>query len=202
MASLPPVNLLAKEIYERRKAIGYSRRRLAAVIGITESALFKIEKLSEFPEKELIEDKGKRPYIPTYMKFRKIIKTLDGLQRKSTAGGVMHSGQPQGVDVKDTVEDALKVMNRSGPGYYSQLVVYDGGKIIGSITERKLMDVKLDERKTTKIGKIKEPMFPIVNEDTSIDICRELLRDYYALLVQNEEGLVVGIISRWDIANK
>ncbi|RLF90739.1 inosine-5-monophosphate dehydrogenase, partial [Thermococci archaeon] len=73
--------------------------------------------------------------------------------------------------------------------------------VVGSITERSLVRKSMDfedvyERKAMEV--MDEP-FPIVSEEDDLEIVKYLLEEHPAVIVQNRQGIPVGIITRSDL---
>src|SRR5581483_6260645 len=72
------------------------------------------------------------------------------------------------LDVKDTIEDAAKIMNDND---FSQVAVTDEGRVVGSLNEQHLYSqiVKNPDIKSQSVKKIMQPAFPYVDISTPID---------------------------------
>jgi predicted transcriptional regulator len=98
----------------------------------------------------------------------------------------------------ETVEKVIKLMNEHN---ISQIPVISGNKVVGSVTERTLVRKSLEYEDIygRKVMEVMEEPFPIVNEDEDLEVVKYLLEDNPAVLVQNREGKIVGIITRVDL---
>lgn len=100
----------------------------------------------------------------------------------------------------DTIFDSLKVMADKGVG---ALLVMDGGKLAGIVTERDYARKVILEGKSSKSSKVSEIMTTkvlCVNPDQTVDECMALMTEKRARhlpVVQHKE--VVGIVSIGDL---
>lgn len=181
-----------EEIARRRKELTLTQTKLAALAGVSQSIIAKIESGS---------------VDPSYSIVRKLFAALDSLKAGSLTGedrirraGEMMSRGVVWVGRNQLVRDAVTIMRRRG---YSQLPVQDAGRQVGSMSEKTVLDraahgENLDEVLKRRVGDVMEPSLPIVNEDTSIDALYGLLQENYAVLVSHENE-VIGIITKSDL---
>jgi len=104
------------------------------------------------------------------------------------------------IQVKDTTRHASEIMRQTG---YSQLPVFDGVQHVGSITEYDILSrlqdgARMEDLSELVVGSIMSATFPIVNEDTPVDVVTSLLSSSDAVLV-SRKGMIVGIITRSDV---
>ncbi len=103
----------------------------------------------------------------------------------------------------EKIKDVAKKMAENG---ISQLPVIDNGKVIGSITEQATIEKlskELDENAimNEKVENIMEPPFPIMPENTPLELLLYLLSYYQAVLVSSR-GQISGIITKSDILKR
>ena len=139
--------------------------------------------------------------------MRKLFSALDSFKAESASGedrvrraGELMSRGVVWVGKNQLVRDAVTVMRRRG---YSQLPVLDGGRSIGSLSEKTVLDraahgENLEELFRRRVGDVMESPLPVVNEDTSVDALYGLLRENYAVLVSRGNE-VVGILAKSDL---
>ena len=183
---------LLDEISRRRKEAGLTQSKLAGIAGVSQSIIAKIEAGS---------------VDPSYSIVRKLFSALDSLKTESASGedrvrraGELMSRGVVWVGKNQLVRDAVTVMRRRG---YSQLPVLDGGRSIGSLSEKTVLDraahgENLEELFRRRVGDVMESPLPVVNEDTSVDALYGLLRENYAVLVSRGNE-VVGILAKSDL---
>ncbi|HLE65285.1 MAG TPA: CBS domain-containing protein, partial [Candidatus Bathyarchaeia archaeon] len=96
--------------------------------------------------------------------------------------------------------EAVDLMKRKG---YSQLPVFEGGRCVGSISEKTILDraakgEPLDTLLGRRVRDIMDSPFPMVNDDTPLDFVLGLLQGNYGVLVGKGES-IVGILTKSDI---
>ena len=183
---------LLDEISRRRKEAGLTQSKLAGIAGVSQSIIAKIESGS---------------VDPSYSIVRKLFTALDSFKAESASGedrvrraGELMSRGVVWVGKNQLVRDAVTVMRRRG---YSQLPVLDGGRSIGSLSEKTVLDraahgENLEELFRRRVGDVMESPLPVVNEDTSVDALYGLLRENYAVLVSRGNE-VIGILAKSDL---
>ncbi|TMI44613.1 CBS domain-containing protein [Candidatus Bathyarchaeota archaeon] len=183
---------LLDEISRRRKEAGLTQSKLAGIAGVSQSIIAKIESGS---------------VDPSYSIVRKLFSALDSFKAESASGedrvrraGELMSRGVVWVGKNQLVRDAVTVMRRRG---YSQLPVLDGGRSIGSLSEKTVLDraahgENLEELFRRRVGDVMESPLPVVNEDTSVDALYGLLRENYAVLVSRGNE-VIGILAKSDL---
>jgi predicted transcriptional regulator len=183
---------LLEEIPRRRKELGLTQSKLASIAGVSQSIIAKIESGS---------------VDPSYSIVRKLFTALDSLKIGSVGGydhirraGELMSRGVVWVGKNQIVREAVTIMRRRG---YSQLPVLDGGRSVGSLSEKTVLDraahgENLEELFRRRVGDIMESALPVVNDDTSVDALYGLLQENYAILVSRGNE-VVGILSKSDL---
>ena len=168
-----------------------SQKELGKLSGVSQSMIAKIES-------------GR--ISPTYQKTKAIFDTLEGLERRNQlkAKDVSH-GKVMAVQAHDPVAKGVRVMRETG---FSQLPVFNGGQVVGSLTEKVILQRLMstpnpDELSKQSIEQIMDEAFPTVSEDTPLSMVSALLQYEPAVLVarkgarsrENYEGRSVE--SRW-----
>lgn len=174
------------EIEKRRKSLGLSQKELAKMVGVSQSMIAKIET-------------GR--INPSYIKTKAIFDLFESLEKKREIKvGEIVQGKVVGVQKDDPVSKATRIMNETG---YSQLPVFDGTRIVGSMTEKSVLNQILagkDPKELSKIPveSIMEESFPTVNEDAPLTVISALLQYSQAVLV-TKKGQIKGIVTKADL---
>jgi predicted transcriptional regulator len=175
-----------EEIGRRRKLLDLSQKELAKISGVSQSMIAKIES---------------NRISPSYLKTKAIFDTLESLERRNEmkAKDVSHS-KVVGVQLHDAVAKGIRVMREAG---FSQLPVFNGSQVVGSLTEKIILDrlfaaPKPDELSRQTVEKIMEEAFPTVSEETPLSMVSALLQYAPAVLV-SRRGHVQGIITKADL---
>ena len=179
---LPEIN----EIQKRRKALSLTQNSLAAVTGVSQSIIAKVES-------------GK--VNPSYSTVKKLLDTLESMNNKNElkAIDIAHKKIIR-ISKNDNVSKAVRLMKEHG---YSQLPVFDGKNIVGSISEKNIMNLIAKGQSLKKIlgQKVEDVMsdaFPRVNEQTPAAAVSMLLQNENAVLVVKNDK-TVGIITKADL---
>ena len=174
------------EIKKRRKGVGLTQKEIAAMAGVSQSLIAKIES-------------GK--VRPTYENVKKIVDALDSLEREErlVAKDIM-SKKVTSIKKSDKVEKAVDIMRRLG---YSQLPVLERGHPIGTISEKTIVDLLSNGKDISNIlnktiRDVMEDALPTVNENESMETVSALLRTNQAALV-TKGGKAIGIIAKADL---
>ena len=163
-----------------------SQKELGRLSGVSQSMIAKIES-------------GR--ISPTYQKTKAIFDTLEGLERRNQlkAKDVSH-GKVIAVQARDQVAKGVRVMRETG---FSQLPVFDGGQVVGSLTEKVILQRLMstpnpDEISKRLVEQVMDEAFPTVGEETPLVMVSALLQYEPAVLVARK-GRVVGIITKADL---
>ena len=104
------------------------------------------------------------------------------------------------VDPRDTVFDSLRLMSDKGVG---AMLVMDGDKLVGIVTERDYARKVILEGKSSKATTVREIMSEkvlCVSPDRTVDECMALMTDKRARhLPVVEQERVVGVVSIGDL---
>lgn len=169
-------------ISRERKALGLSQRELAKMAGVSQSLISKVER---------------GQLVPSYDIALRIFKALEKARRER---GCMRASEVMSSPVVwvvpgDTVSRAISIMKERG---ISQLPVMSGGKVLGSLTEEGLLRKLGSLSPDLKVSEAMEEPFPILPGDASLQLLREMLLLYPAILIQ-ERGKIVGIVTKSDL---
>ena len=173
-----------RSLAEIRRRLGISQRELARRSGVSQSLISKIER-------------GR--VNPSYEAVKRIMRAVEEI-RSELGGGVSAADictrEIISVESGDPLSKAIELMNRHG---ISQLPVFSRGKPVGSISESTIVR-KLDEIRSMEVAveAVMDEAFPIIPENTSIEVLRELFKEYPAVLLQ-KNGEITGIVTRADL---
>jgi cystathionine beta-synthase len=101
-----------------------------------------------------------------------------------------------------TAREALALITGHG---ISQLPVFHDGRCIGAVSEETLMARIIEDPAVLDdtVHNLMDPPLPAVMRQTGIeDIARALSRHNRAVVVQDDDGTVVGIITRYDMVRR
>lgn len=169
-------------IARERKALGLSQKELAKMAGVSQSLISKVER---------------GLLVPSYDIALRIFRALERARQERgcmKAIEVMSSPVSR-VAPEDTVGRAISIMKDKG---ISQLPVMAGGKVVGSLTEEGLLRKIGSLSPDLKVSEVMEEPFPIMPEDASLQLLREMLFLYPAVLIQ-ARGKIVGIVTKSDL---
>lgn len=173
------------EIKQRRKNAGITQSELAFKARVSQSLVAKIEA---------------NKIEPSYSAVQKLFEVLDYIETK------------QGLRAKDimnvkviTVEkgslicEAIKIMKKFE---LSQIPVTSDGLIIGSISEKSILD-KVIELEDTNLSNLKvedlmDDAYPTVNDGTPLKALFPLMTHNQAIIVTKKEK-ILGIITKADL---
>jgi len=131
---LPPL----EEIARKRKLLGLTQKQLASLAGVSQSLIAKIES-------------GK--IDPSYGKVKAIFDALERLETKMNfhAKEILHK-HVVGVQKNDKVSEAIRLMMEHG---YSQLPVFDEKRLVGSVSERTILNLVSTGKDLSEISKLR-----------------------------------------------
>lgn len=175
-----------KEIQRRRKQLEMTQKELAMSAGVSQSVIAKIES-------------GK--ISPSYTIVKRIFDVFEEASRENRviAKQIM-SKRVISVHKDDTVSKAVDKMRKFG---YSQLPVLHRSQIIGTISEKVILNIvsngkSLPSILNQKVESVMTEALPRIGEDESIDVISALLQNNSAVLVTKKGGLI-GIITKADL---
>ncbi len=172
-----------REIRRIRKELGITQEELARKAGVTQAYIAKLEA-------------GR--VDPRLSTFNRILQALLECKKAKLIARQLMSSPVISVKPYETVETVIKLMNKYN---ISQIPVITGNKIVGSVTERVLVrkSLEYEDIYDRKVMEVMEEPFPIVTEEEDIEVVKYLLEEHQAVLVQNREGKIIGIITRSDL---
>lgn len=175
-----------KDFSKKRKMLGLTQKELAKLAGVSQSLIAKMES---------------RKINPTYSKVKAIYDVLESLEMKNEISVVeiLHNNVIS-VQERDPVSKAVKLMSEYG---YSQLPVFEGKRVVGSISEKTILTQILSGKELTQISvfpvkEIMDESLPQVSENTPLSLISGLLRFHPAVLV-SKKGKVIGIVTKADL---
>lgn len=176
------------EIKTRRKQLGLTQTQLAAQAGVSQSLITKVEA-------------GR--LVPAYANAKRIFDALEAQVQENTlrASDVMTtkiiSAKPDA-----SISSAVKLMKKHS---VSQIPVMDGGIVVGSFSERHIIERMHSKNRVQDIGKsevqaVMGDSMPIVQEATPFSVVGELLEQGQGVLVARK-GKIKGIVTKADLLN-
>jgi len=175
-----------EEIGKRRRLLAISQKQLARLAGVSQSMIAKIES---------------KHISPSYMKTKSIFDCLESLERRNEVRAKqICRGKLVSVQGHEPIAKSVRLMRETG---YSQLPVFSGGQVIGSLTEKTILERLLSAPRPEDVSKrsvetIMDESFPTVGEDTPLSMVSALLQYAPAVLVIRR-GHVQGIITKADL---
>ena len=187
------------EIRQMRKKLDLSQRELASLAGVSQSLIAKIEKGS---------------IDPSYKNVRKIFNAFEGVLRKRALEGKSTGGRltvgdlaTRGVVSIDPYQTLAEAVDLMVKGRFTQLPVMVGERIVGGITDDRIRDYTIEETRNqrklydevmkVKVEDIMEAPFPILSEETPIELASLHLQRDEAVLV-TRRGNIEGILTSAD----
>ncbi|MBR9680103.1 MAG: CBS domain-containing protein [Candidatus Altiarchaeota archaeon] len=170
------------EVGKKRRQLGLTQQELAKLSSVSQSTIAKLET-------------GR--LVPRYDIVVQIFSALDSheLKNDSQAADIMKS-EAKLIDQDSRVNKAVSVFKKTG---YSQLPVVDKEKkIVGSITERLLIEFG-ESCYDKPCRDIMEIPFPTVSSDTPVTIVKEILKKNDAVVVVGKQSKILGIITKTDV---
>lgn len=175
-----------RDIANIRKQLGLTQLQLANIAHVSQSLIAKIES-------------GK--IDPSYCKAKALSDALERIQRKNSkkAKDIM-AKHIISIESNDRVEDAARLMRQHS---ISQLPVFAGEKSVGSVSERTILRLLEDAKDphmvfNKRVKDVMEDSFPVVSEDTPIELLYSFMDFFQAVLVSKREK-VMGIITKADL---
>ncbi|MCE5297190.1 MAG: helix-turn-helix domain-containing protein [Euryarchaeota archaeon] len=190
------------KIRQMRKRLGLSQRELASLAGVSQSLIAKIERGS---------------IDPSYSNVRRILFAFEDVLRKRKVEGVRSGAQltvgdlaTKGVISVSPDQTVGEATERMMKGRFTQLPVMVGEKVIGALTDDRLRDYTIEATKNrtksyeevmrTRIDEMMGEPFPILSEDTPIDVASLHLQREEAILI-SRKGAIIGILTSADFLN-
>ena len=173
------------EISKKRKILGLTQKELAKLSGVSQSLIAKLES-------------GK--IDPSYTKVKTIFDVINKLELKNKIkADRINYNKVVSVQEKQLVSEAVDLMKKHG---YSQLPVLNNRQVVGSISEKTILNQILagnflDQISKLPIKEVMEDSLPQVNENAPLSLISSLLQVYPAVII-SIKGNVVGIITKAD----
>lgn len=176
-----------KKIKQLRQQTGLTQAQLAKLAQVSQSMITKIER-------------GK--IDPSYTIATKIFATLEeqltNKHKKTYAKNVMTKNIIS-IQPENSIEDAIKKMKKNA---ISQIPVIKNNNLVGGISEDTFIkNFEKIKNKKMKIQEIMDEPFPTIPENTNIDLIKELLKTYSAIITI-KNGKHSGIITKADLLKK
>jgi len=173
------------EIVKLRKNLGLTQTELAKKAAVSQSLIARLEAGT---------------VDPRYSKVAQVFLALDSLKGREVEAKLIMSRDVVGIQHTASIEYTAGKMKKTG---VSQMPVFDGDKIMGSFSEKVILDLLsrgFDAKAFSQeeVGKHVEDAFPTVKPDTPLTVVSTLLEHNTAVLVQ-EHGKTVGIITKADL---
>ncbi len=168
------------EIKRLRQKVGLSQTALAKRAGVSQAHIAKIES-------------GK--VDPRFSTVEKILQCLKE-EEKDHCSTYMTT-TIFGVQADDDVSSSTRLMRKKN---VSQLIVFRGERIVGMITEEDLLRFQGDPA-TTSVEDVMSDSPPTVSKNTSTDTVKEMLLEFPAVVVMDQDR-AVGILTKTDLIKR
>lgn len=201
MALIPQLPDLDK-VRQMRKRLDLSQRELATLAGVSQSLIAKIERGS---------------IDPSYSNVRKILMAFEEVLRRRKVEGMKLGAQlsvgdlaTRGVVFVTPDQTLGESVERMMKGRFTQVPVLQGERVVGGVTDDRIRDYTIEETRNgrknydevmqTRVEEIMSEPFPILSEDTPIQLASVHLQRDEAVLV-SRKGQIVGILTSADFLN-
>ncbi len=173
------------EIEKQRRKLGLTQAQLAEKAGVSQSLVARIETGT---------------VDPRYSNLVRVFRALEELKGKEITANEIMTRDVVKVDVLNTIEAAADMMKEYG---VSQVPVVDGDNIVGSISERVILDqiskgVDAKKFSAETVDKYMAEGPPIITGNTPYSIISAILEHNTSVVVQ-EQGQTTGIITNADL---
>jgi predicted transcriptional regulator len=169
-----------------RTQLGYTQGGLAEAAGVSQSIIAKIEAGA---------------VDPTYSTLEAISRALkEGSNSRGKKASDVMSRPVIGVQENVKLKECIAIMKKEG---ISQMPVFDGEKMVGTVAENQIMGLLSDSANPTqllkeRVGNHMFPVFAVVGRDTPVEALFSLFRYLPAVLVASGDN-VEGIITKIDL---
>jgi predicted transcriptional regulator len=201
MALIPQLPDLDK-VRQMRKRLDLSQRELATLAGVSQSLIAKIERGN---------------IDPSYSNVRKILMAFEEVLRRRKVEGMKLGAQlsvgdlaTRGVVFVTPEQTLAESVERMMKGRFTQLPVLQGERVVGGVTDDRIRDYTIEETRNgrksydevmqTRVEEIMSEPFPILSEDTPIQLASVHLQRDEAVLV-SRKGQIIGILTSADFLN-
>lgn len=175
-----------EDISRKRKILGLTQKELANLAGVSQSLIAKLEA-------------GRIDC--SYTRVKSIFDALAEIESKKLVQvKEIAQGEVVGIQRSEPVSTAARLMWDRG---FSQLPVFDGERVVGSVSDKTILSQVLAGRDFSKISmlsveEIMEEAFPQVGEDAPLSLISSILQVYPAVLV-SKKGKTLGIITKANL---
>jgi len=173
------------EIKKLRRKLNLNQTQLAQKSNVSQSLIARVEAGT---------------VDPRYSKIKSIFKALSEYEAREVTAADIMTAKVLGVQKSDTLRKASEAMEKNG---LSQVPVYDGDQIVGSLTEQLISEKIAQGMSAGMLSKMKvaESMgdvFPMVSSETPLSLLSSLL-EYNTAVIVSDRGKMTGIITRSDL---
>jgi predicted transcriptional regulator len=166
-------------IRQLREEQGLSQAELARHAGISQAHVAKIENEKTDPRLSTV-----NRMLQVLSKKKEVVRCGDIMSRHIITA-----------HADDSIHKAGGIMRRFA---YSQLPVFQGRKLVGSIRESTIVRNMHRNLKNLQVKHLLDQPFPVVSADDPVDMLESLFEFQPAVLV-SEKGKIVGIITKTDL---
>lgn len=171
-----------------RLALNMTQSELSRRSGVSQSTIAKIER-----------GNIRGSYDSVARIFQIIYDEMDRKKRGKKVKQVA-SMNPVMIQKGERLRRASELMREGG---FSQLPVFDGKAHVGSVSEKDILRLlregkRMSELAKEPVEKLMEDVFPIVSEDTPLEVVTVLLSHSGAVLVSDGGG-IIGIVTSSDL---
>ena len=175
-----------KQLKRIRMQLGYTQAGLAGAAGVSQSIVAKVEAGA---------------VDPTFKTLKAISTALNSriVNTGKKAADVM-SSPVIGVNSDARLSECVAIMKKNA---FSQMPVFSAGKMVGTITEGRILDLLTTapdpaEVLKQRVGDHVQPVFAVVGRDTPLEALFSLFGFLPAVMVVSGET-VLGIITKIDM---
>jgi predicted transcriptional regulator len=173
------------EIERVRKRLKLTQTELAKRSGVSQSLIARLEAGS---------------VDPRYSKVAQIFKAIYEIKRQEITAKELMTPGVVGVQSTNTIEDTVHIMNKFK---VSQMPVFSKRRVVGSITEKVVLDrigkgADMRDFSSQKVGDFMDSPFPTVNLATPLTTLSKLLENDKAVIVM-DRGELKGIVTNADL---
>lgn len=174
-----------EEIAHRRKVLGLTQKELARLATVSQSFVAKLEAGS---------------INPSYANVKNIFDVLVSMEKQKKEDTIAKSLYHKRIVALSPIDNIYKATRVMKKYKIHQAPVFEGYNVLGSITEKTIIDlISAGEKDFTKI-KVKDVMeepFPIVQENSPLTVVSVLLKHNSAVLIRRKSK-IAGIVTKAD----